>query len=135
MSKLYLQHDYAVTGRDYVDTEGGDTPAGGIDYSTEEQDTGLKWIDGKALYQITVTGNFSGGTFSANTGITEMRPKIVNIGFGRPDNPTPEKTWINDPTYFKYQSVTAGHIIINKNPNDAYGSNNGVIVNILYTKE
>lgn len=54
MSKLYLQHDYAVTGRDYVETEGGDTPAGGISYSTEEQDTGLKWIDDKSIYQITI---------------------------------------------------------------------------------
>lgn len=27
---------------------------GGIDYSTEEQDTGLKWIDGKTIYQKTV---------------------------------------------------------------------------------
>lgn len=54
MSKLYLQHDYAVTGRDYVDTEGGDTPAGGISYSTEEQDTGLTWVDGKKIYQKTI---------------------------------------------------------------------------------
>lgn len=51
MSKLYLQHDYQVTGKDYVETEGGDTPAGGISYSTEEQDTGLTWIDGKKIYQ------------------------------------------------------------------------------------
>ena len=54
MSKLYLQHDYKVTGRDYVETDGGDTPAGGIDYSTEEQDTGLKWIDGSPIYQKTI---------------------------------------------------------------------------------
>lgn len=54
MSKLYLQHDYQVTGKDYVETEGGDTPAGGVSYSTEEQDTGLKWIDGKSIYQITI---------------------------------------------------------------------------------
>lgn len=54
MSKLYLQHDYQVTGKDYVETEGGDTPAGGISYSTEEQDTGLKWIDGKSIYQKTL---------------------------------------------------------------------------------
>lgn len=54
MSKLYLQHDYQVTGKDYVETEGGDTPAGGISYSTEEQDTGLTWIDGKNIYQKTV---------------------------------------------------------------------------------
>lgn len=34
----------------YTGTDGG---AGGIDYSTEEQDTGLKWIDGKPIYQKT----------------------------------------------------------------------------------
>ena len=55
MSKLYLQHDYQVTGRDYVETEGGgDTPAGGISYSTEEQDTGLTWVDDKKIYQKTI---------------------------------------------------------------------------------
>lgn len=32
-----------------------DLPAsGGVDYSTSEQDTGLKWIDGKNVYQQTV---------------------------------------------------------------------------------
>ena len=50
MSKLYLQHDYQVTGKDYVETEGGDTPAGGVDYSEEEQDTGRKWIDGSEIF-------------------------------------------------------------------------------------
>jgi hypothetical protein len=27
---------------------------GGVDYSTTEQDTGLKWIDGKTIYQKTI---------------------------------------------------------------------------------
>ena len=27
---------------------------GGVDYSTTEQDTGLKWIDGSAIYQKTI---------------------------------------------------------------------------------
>jgi hypothetical protein len=30
---------------------------GGVDYSTTEQDTGLKWIDGKNIYRRTFTGN------------------------------------------------------------------------------
>jgi len=35
------------------------TPSGGgIDYSTEEQDTGLKWIDGRTIYQKTITTAF-----------------------------------------------------------------------------
>ena len=30
-------------------------PTGGdVDYSTEEQDTGVKWIDGKTIYQKTI---------------------------------------------------------------------------------
>lgn len=37
---------------------------GGIDYSTEEQDTGLKWIDGKPIYQKTVTGLSIAGEWS-----------------------------------------------------------------------
>lgn len=28
--------------------------SGGIDYSTDEKDTGLKWIDGKSIYQKTI---------------------------------------------------------------------------------
>ena len=36
------------------------TPTGGgIDYTTEEQDTGLKWIDGRTIYQKTITKSFS----------------------------------------------------------------------------
>lgn len=34
------------------------TPTGGIDYTTEEQDTGLKWIDGRPIYQKTITSAF-----------------------------------------------------------------------------
>ena len=29
------------------------TGGGGIDYSTEEQDTGIKWLDGRKIYQKT----------------------------------------------------------------------------------
>ena len=50
MAKAYVKHDYAVTGRDYVETDGGDTPGGGVDYYTEEQDTGIKWLNGSPIY-------------------------------------------------------------------------------------
>ena len=39
---------------------------GGIDYSTEEQDTGLKWIDGRPIYQKTITAPFRTTTASGN---------------------------------------------------------------------
>lgn len=37
----------------------------GINYSTTEQDTGLKWVDGSSIYQITYTGlSFSSNSVS-----------------------------------------------------------------------
>lgn len=33
---------------------GGSSGGGGLDYSTTEQNTGLKWIDGKPIYQKTL---------------------------------------------------------------------------------
>lgn len=54
MAKAYVKHDYAVTGRDYVETEGGGGGGGGVNYSTDEQDTGLIWVDGTShIFQKT----------------------------------------------------------------------------------
>lgn len=53
MAKTYVQRDTAVTGKYYVETEGGDTPTGGISYSTEEHEIGT-WIDGATLYEKTI---------------------------------------------------------------------------------
>lgn len=38
---------------------GGGSSGGGVDYSTTEQNTGLKWIDGKPIYQKTFNLTFS----------------------------------------------------------------------------
>lgn len=81
MAKAYVKHDYAVTGRDYVETEGGDTPAGGISYSTEEQDTGLTWIDGSKIYQKTFTSSYVtvSGTNWQTTDIDVSGLGITNV--------------------------------------------------------
>lgn len=52
MAKAYVKHDYAVTGRDYVETEGGGGGGGG-NYSTEKHQVGT-WIDGSPIYEITI---------------------------------------------------------------------------------
>ena len=58
-------------------TDSGNSSVGGgggsIDYSTEEQDTGIKWIDGSAIYQKTIYS--AGGT----TGVTEISHGISNL--------------------------------------------------------
>lgn len=52
MAKAYVKHDYTVTGRDYVETEGGEG-GGGVNYSTEEHVIGT-WTDGSTLYEKTI---------------------------------------------------------------------------------
>lgn len=52
---------------------------GGVNYSTTEQDTGLKWIDGKPIYQKTIVKNNTvyGDATRINTGIPDM-DKLVD---------------------------------------------------------
>lgn len=87
MSKLYLQHDYQVTGKDYVETDGGDTPAGGISYSTEERVIG-KWIDGKPLYQITIelpeSVAIPANAWTTVTDVTDLSIKELVSTIGKP---------------------------------------------------
>lgn len=45
-------HTFMLNGKRYVNSFGGGSGSG-IDYSTAEQDTGLKWVDGKSIYQKT----------------------------------------------------------------------------------
>lgn len=75
MSKLYLQHDYQVTGRDYVETDGGDTPGGAHNYSTDEQVIGT-WTDGKPLYEKTIEFPItqSNGYTNYTHGISDIVP-------------------------------------------------------------
>ena len=63
---------------------------GAIDYSTTEQNTGQKWIDGKPIYQITVelstaiTINANGWT---NTTISKTNiDNIVSVTAGKKNN-------------------------------------------------
>ena len=59
-----------------------DLPASsGVDYSTSEQDTGLKWIDGKSIYQRSVvfTTGATGTYHRLQTGI--IAEKILKVEF------------------------------------------------------
>ena len=52
-----------------------------LNYSTEEQLTGRRWIDGKPIYQITITGtgnNSSGDNYKINNPINDL-DVIANI--------------------------------------------------------
>lgn len=58
---------------------GSGSGKGGIDYSTDEQDTGLKWIDGKSIYQKTWDFGSSGLTVDANQWVdTDILSSLVD---------------------------------------------------------
>lgn len=66
---------------------GGGSSGGGVDYSTTEQNTGLKWIDGKPIYQRTFNPNITltttGQSVMAMTDIdtiVEVKPLLVKGG-------------------------------------------------------
>ena len=69
-----------------------DPPAsGGVDYSTSEQDTGLKWIDGRSIYQRTFQnialnhGSWTNGILGTSSiEIIDYSGKIAISGTSRP---------------------------------------------------
>ena len=67
MAIYYNGHQHANKG-------GGSSGGGGVDYSTTEQDTGVKWIDGKPIYQksFTRTNKIYGGGMTFDTGVSDM---------------------------------------------------------------
>lgn len=55
ISKEFVPTGVELTNEEYwvqISVPGGST-SGGVNYSTEEQDTGLKWVDGRTIYQKT----------------------------------------------------------------------------------
>lgn len=66
---------------------GGGGGAGGVDYSTTEQNTGRKWIDGKDIYVCTWNKPTTVLNFTANTWVDSTVPasllidKVINSEF------------------------------------------------------
>ena len=65
---------YMVT-NDPNDSSGGGG-GGGVDYSTTEQYTGIKWIDGKDIYQKTI---FVNGTITLNNTATTIPSSYFDV--------------------------------------------------------
>ena len=62
-------------------TDSGNSSVGGgggsLDYSTEEQDTGMKWIDGSAVYQKSYTGTI--GSAGATLVEADFQHNIIGV--------------------------------------------------------
>lgn len=64
-----------------IKTGSGEGGKGGIDYSLEEQDTGLKWIDGKTIYSKTID---CGVNYAIPQGSVVAVEKIIPDGIDTP---------------------------------------------------
>lgn len=91
--QIYTKPDgtqFEWDGTNFVTPGGG---VGGIDFSTTEQDTGLKWIDGKTIYQKTIViaagPNATQATYAHGvTGIDLDSIKLVQNGSALSDTVT-----------------------------------------------
>ena len=70
MARAYVKHDYAVTGRDYVEIEGGDTPAGvTVDLlytgaTTTSAELNAEYTDYKVIIFVCTNTNIGGNIIS-----------------------------------------------------------------------
>ena len=138
-----------TTGTELASIKVGDDPAvkiyapeatGGIDYSTDEQDTGLKWIDGSAIYQKTVKIENISVTANASTELTltdyfQNISKLINYEATTGDTPLPYTYAGNLSAYSTDMiiNIGSGKIIISRGS----GSNttiDALYITIRYTK-
>lgn len=65
----------------YAGSVAGGGGGGGINYSLDEQDTGLKWIDGRTIYQKTIyisnIGVESGGNAPYSLGLSSSDADLI----------------------------------------------------------
>ena len=112
-----------------------------MDYSTSEQDTGCKWIDGKKIYKQTFTGTYNSPantttnvfTFSGVSDLVDVKGWIANtdakVAFGTAHRAG--TSLILDSTALLVDT----NVIIRSFNNTAYaGSNLSYAVTLWYTK-
>lgn len=110
---------YCVTD-DPSDSAGGGG-GGGVNYSTTEQNTGLKWIDGKDIYQKSI---FVDGAVSVSTSATTVSSSYFDVSVvdtfisasairltgSRGTCSTPASAWKDGPSFKIYGSTTVTNV-------------------------
>lgn len=133
---------YVLSG-DTVTTEYTEIGGGGINYSTIEQDTGLKWIDGKTIYQKTVMGTVDISTTVAVNKIDDLQnaESIVKIDGTISYTAAGNLVYkllnapLDNPNYFfiaKFDSPAANRLNLATRFSDPYTAT--YVVTVLYTK-
>ena len=93
-----LPQSEKMNGTTYLLTDANPSGGGGssIDYSTTEQDTGIRWIDGSPIYQKTIALNntaYNGGLSGIPHNITNLGQVVsFNVNF-LDTNPASDREW------------------------------------------
>lgn len=119
---------YCVTD-DPNDSAGGGG-GGGVNYSTTEQNTGLKWIDGKDIYQKTFSLTFSSSFLTVDLTSLNIETVIPKIEGGVYDS-------LGGFVPFDYESTTSIYMssVTNMSVNNGfYSSRPNGYATIFYTK-
>lgn len=118
----------------YVSEGGG---GGGINYSTDEQDTGLKWIDGKPIYRTTIISTFEkDGYYIIEQGFVANKSveTVVNIEGALKTN----SSWVKAPSMFDWSARIMIYVNLNSDiTTNIYFNNSGpytVYTSVYYTK-
>lgn len=109
------------------------TSTGGLDYSTAEQDTGIKWYDNNNIYQKTFIITVDSETKSVDFGVDGTIDTVISI----------DGTWSDANNSFLLEYARAYHCAVDVSrasklvrvSGNVSGENIKVVVTIKYTKQ
>lgn len=109
------------------------TSTGGLDYSTSEQDTGIKWTDNKHIYQKTFIISVDSETKSVDFGVEGTIENVISIN----------GTWSDANNSFLLEYARTYHCAVDVSRSsklvrvsgNVSGENIKVLVTIKYTKQ
>lgn len=122
--------------------EEGGGGGGGIDYSTTEQDTGLKWIDGRTVYQKTIVATIARGEYEwyykqdlGDLGADVLIEQESFLNISGVIVPFGSATMVNATItgYAYYPTLDNGHLMLGL-PQDSAAVGNSLTITVKYVK-
>ena len=113
--------------------QGGSGGASSFQFSTDEQKTNMKWLDGKPLYVKTITTNveINGNNVSINHNIPNVDKIFIDSAFV---NKTDGSSYVLPYTTTKFTSVLANRTQLTFASNDSWPTTYQKSITVIYTK-
>lgn len=122
--------------------EEGGGGGGGVDYSTTEQDTGLKWTDNRPVYQKTIVATIARGEYEwyykqdlGDLGADVLIEQVSFVNVSDVIVPYCSATMSNQTVtgYAYYPRLESGHLIIGL-PQDTQAVGKSLTITVKYVK-